>query len=352
MRASDPVVHELQGVLPALQPTRLISAEGLARRCGVHAVLVKAECDRPLGNFKVLGGVLAATRALRRHRGEGAQPRDAGQAGAETLLCASDGNHGLAVAFAAHSAGVPARVFLPRSVPEARAGRIAALGAVVERVEGTYDDAVSAASAAAGAGQGLLVSDTSDDPADPVIADVMAGYSVLSHEAKSQWVAAGHPVPSHVFVQAGVGGLAASIADALGPHLLPPRGFVVVESSRAACVGAALQAGRPVMVPGDLHTCADMLSCGIASAPALRALQRAGAQGLAVEEHELLQAAELMTQAVGVPVTPSAAAGLAGLVRVAADATLRARHSLSGDSTVLLVASERVPVPDMAPAAG
>jgi diaminopropionate ammonia-lyase len=330
---------------PAYAPTPLLDLPALAAALGVASVLVKDEGKRPLGSFKALGGVYAGLRALAR---AAAAPvaalldRTQTRPGAlPELVCASDGNHGLAVAAAARLAGARARVFLPAIVPEARVARIAAKGADVVRVPGTYDDAVRAAARAAQEPGHLLIADTGEAPGDPVVADVMAGYRVIAEEICAEIDAAGHASPTHVFVQAGVGGLAAAMAEGLAlPR--PPR-IVVVEPEAAACVAAALAAGRPVRVAGALDTSAEMLSCGEASAPALAILRRHGAAALAVPETALLAAPDFLYAHGGPATTPSGAAGLAGLrVALAAPALARA-FALASSSRILLIATESPP---------
>ena len=299
---------------PIHAPTPLLDLPQLAAALGVAAVLAKDEGRRPLGSFKALGGVYAGLRALARASGLPVaallDPTARSHAAPQlALVCASDGNHGLAVAAAARLAGARAVVFLPAIVPEARVARIAAKGAEVVHVPGTYDDAVRAAADAARDGRALLVSDTGHDPRDPVVADIMAGYGVLAEEIKAQLAEAGHPPPTHLFVQAGVGGLAAAMADGLHAVLAPPARVVAIEPEAAACVAAALAAGRPVAVPGTLDTAAEMLSCGEASAPALLALMRHGAEALAVSEAVLLDTPALLAAHGGPATTPSGAAG-------------------------------------------
>ncbi|HUZ65666.1 MAG TPA: pyridoxal-phosphate dependent enzyme [Acetobacteraceae bacterium] len=331
---------------PAHAATPLRALPRLADALGVASVLVKDEGQRPLGSFKALGGVYAGLRALARAAGmpvagllDPARPRTPLPA----LVCASDGNHGLAVAAAARLAGTRARVFLPAIVPEARAGRIAAKGAEIVRVAGTYDEAVRAAGLAARDGGALLIADTTEDPADPVVRDVMAGYAVMAEEIRTQIAADGHAAPTHLFVQAGVGGLAAAMADALHALMAPPARIVVVEPAGAACVAAALAAGRPVAVSGALETAAEMLSCGEASAPALAILQRHAAQALAVSEAALLEAPGFLAAYDGPGTTPSGAAGVAGVRAATADPAHAARLGLGPESRVLLLVTEAVP---------
>lgn len=325
------------------RPTPLLDLPAVARLAGVARVHAKWEGARPLGSFKSLGGMFAGLRALARATGAAAFDELQARCAARQLrlITASDGNHGLAVAAAARRAGAEAAIYLPDGVGRARAERIAALGGGIVRTAGTYDDAV----AAAARGEGLLVPDTSPDPDDVAVRDVMAGYALMAREIAEQLRVGFRDKPSHLFVQAGVGTLAAAMAEGLRADLREPRRLLVVEPEAAACVARALAAGRPERVPGELHTAAEMLACGLASASAVDILRRHDARAICVDEHRLRSAASAMRDFGGLDSTPSGTAGLAGLLHVAADAGLRDAHALDADSTVLLIVSEAA-VPD------
>jgi diaminopropionate ammonia-lyase len=338
------IAASLRDLDPAYAPTPLLALTALARRLGVAQVLAKDEGRRMLGSFKSLGGTYAGltalARAARRDLSTLLATRPSGQ---PALICASDGNHGLAVAAAARFAGAPAQVFLHAGVPPARARRIADEGAEIVRIAGTYDDAVEAASRAARAGAGLLVADTSDDPNDDIVRDVMAGYGVMAAEIRDQ--AGAQARPTHLFVQAGVGGLAAAMAEGLAGWLAPPGLVVAVEPEQAACLAPALAAGRPVRVPGDLHTAAEMLSCGEASAPALTLLRRHGVRVATVTEAELMDAPRILAETGGPATTPSGAAGFAGALAILADPVRAAELRLDRDSRLLVLITEG-PLPE------
>jgi diaminopropionate ammonia-lyase len=324
---------ELARLSPEYAATPLLDLPLLAARLGVAQVLAKDEGRRMLGSFKSLGGTYAGLRALARAANTDVSGLIAARpAGQPALICASDGNHGLAVAAAARFAGARARVYLHRGVPEVRARRIEQQGAEVVWMDGTYDDAVDAAAAAARTGAGILVADTTNDPNNPVVRDVMAGYGVMVEEIRQQVEAAGHAKPTHLFVQAGVGGLAATLAEGLERWLAPPRSVVVVEPETAAAVGAALASGHPVRVEGDLKTTAEMLSCGEASAPAVEVLRRHRVEAISLSERVLDEAAALLRSCGGPRTTSSGAAGLAGAVT--------ARHGLGPDARVLILVTE------------
>lgn len=333
----------LQGLSPQYAQTPLLDLPKLAAELGVAQVLAKNEAQRALGSFKSLGGTYAGLQALAHATGmsaehllDPARPR----AALPPLITASAGNHGLAVAAAAKFAGGPARIYLYPGVPKARVRRIEAQGAEIVWVEGTYDDAVDRAAAAAKAGEGLLVADTSADPDDRPVADIVAGYGVMAAEIRRQVEASGSLRPTHLFIQAGVGGLAAAMAAGLSGWLAAPAKIVVVEPAAAACVAAALAEGGVVRIAGRLDTSAGMLACGEASAPALRQLRAVGAEATGVPEAALDEAVAGLAVAGGPATTTSGATGLAGLMMAARSPELRALLALSPGSRVLTIISE------------
>ena len=340
------------------RPTTLLELSDLARQLNVGRVFAKLENERPLGNFKAVGGMTAGLKALAGHPAAATPASQPAAASAShpaaasashpaaaapappgplpTLICASEGNHGLSVAAAAARVGAKATIYLPSNANPIRADRIKAIGGEIHWIDGTYDDAVEAAAAAVARGQGLLIPDTSPDPNDRVVKDVMTGYGLITQELRDQL-----PVrPTHLFVQAGVGGLAAAMVDGLHDFMSAPHRILIVEPASAACVSHALAAGHPVLVPGSLQTSAEMLACGLASAPAIEILKQHNVRSLLVNE-DRLQAAPLTLQtAGGPPTTPSGAAGLAGLLYACTDPAHRANHHLTPTSTVLLIITE------------
>lgn len=331
---------QASALLDDYQATALLDLPQLAAAARVRRVYVKAESQRPLGNFKVLGGMVAALRALARATGLETLEELQAATVLPSLICASDGNHGLAVTAAARRAGTRAVIYLPAGVAPARAKRIQQLGGEVVWINGSYDEAVLQAAAAANSGAGLLVADTSADPHDIAVQDVMDGYGLICTELLQQLPADLAQRPSHLFIQAGVGGLAAAMAKGLHDSMRDPHRIIVVEPASAACVALALQAGSAVNASGDLETSAQMLSCGLASTPALAILLQHQASAICVSEAQLRAAITIMQTLGGPASTASGCAGLAGLLHVAADPASRAEHGLDEDSCVLLVVTE------------
>ncbi len=319
---------------PSYRPTPLVALPALADRLGLGAILCKDESHRfGAGGVKALGAPYGL-RALLRQRVGG---------GPFVAVAATDGNHGLALAWAARRQGGLARIFVGRDVDEVRLGRIRAEGAEVVVVDGTYDDAVLAARHVADSDGALLVTDTDYDGDSKVCAAIMAGYGVLAEEAWQQGLA--EAPPSHVFVQCGVGGVAGGVAAALWRRMSPvvPR-LITVEPASAACVLASLRAGASTPVGGDLRTRMAGLACGRMSVPAWEVVSRLAFAGLALDDEvaEVVQAALVAGAWGDAPLATwdTGVAGLAGLVAAASDDACRPLLRLDGASRVLVINTE------------
>jgi diaminopropionate ammonia-lyase len=206
----------------SLRPTPLTSLPHLARTLGLGAVLAKDETARfGLNAFKLLGARFAIEQLI----GEGAvRPGD-------TLVCASEGNHGRAVAHTARAVGCAARVYLSESVAQARADAIAGEGAVVVRVPGTYDDAVRVAAAEAAEHGWTVISDTSWPEYERIPRLIMLGYSWMVDEMVSAMPPGWRP--DVIFVPGGVGGLLATLED---PAARPLRDALALDASSTVVV--------------------------------------------------------------------------------------------------------------------
>ncbi len=322
---------------PDHAPTPLRRLDGLARALGVAAIDYKDEAGRlGLGSFKAMGGGWAVAR-LAAERGPDL-----------TVTCATDGNHGRAVAWGAARAGCRAVIYVHAGVSARRRAAIQALGAEVRVVPGTYDDAVRRSAADAARAGWTLVSDTSWPGYEAIPRLVMDGYSVMAEEALDQLDAR----PSHVFLQAGVGGLAAAVASRIERRWGAARPtVVVVEPDRAACLMASAAAGRPVAVPGELDTVMAGLACGEPSLLAWRVLERLADLFLAIPDHAATATMRLLAEGVGgdppLVAGESGVAGLAGAIALASSPDPARRAGLGPDSRILVIGSEGATDPEL-----
>ena len=182
--------------------------------------------------------------------------RALGPLGPLTLVAATDGNHGRAVAHMARLLGYPARIFVPAGTAAARIDGIESEGAPVTVVDGSYDDAVRA-SAALATDDVFVVSDTSWEGYTEVPATVIDGYETIFAEVDEQLPDA----PEVVVVPMGVGALAAATACDYADRAT----VVVVEPLSAACGLESAEAGRPVEVPPPHDSIMAGLNCGMVS---------------------------------------------------------------------------------------
>ena len=343
---------------PGYHPTPLRRLPKLASAARIAEILYKDESGRfGVGSFKALGGAYAVLRVLQRHIFERAgvqasasdiaSPRYADRASSVTVTAATDGNHGRSVAWGARTFGCRCVIYLPDSVSEGRIRAIEAYGAQVKRIPGTFDDAVRAAASDAAKHGWQVVPDTSSEGGSDVPRNVMQGYTLLIDEAASQCAA----LPSHVFVQAGVGGLAAAVCAYLWERYgtARPR-LVVVEPEKADCFFRSARAGCPTPAQGALDTIMGGLACGEVSPLAWRILAT-GAHAFATIDDEA--AADCMRLlAAGrcgddpIVAGESAVGGLAALLLACADTTARGSLRLSHESRVLVLGTEGATDPE------
>jgi diaminopropionate ammonia-lyase len=199
-------VARLLALCPAHAHTPLHDMPALARQAGAGRVFVKDERARMgLGSFKALGAAHAIAReAAAAVQGDGWTQALTGR----TYVTASAGNHGLSVAAGARLFGARAVIYLAEMVPEAFAARLHAKGAQVVRAGATYEASMEAAEQAARDQGWTLLSDSSWPGYTELPLRVMEGYLQLAAEAAAQMEIA----PTHILLQAGVGGLAAAVA--------------------------------------------------------------------------------------------------------------------------------------------
>jgi len=332
--------------------TPLVALPGLAAAVGVAAIHVKDEGQRlGLGSFKALGGAYAVIRlVLEEAEARLGRPVDIEElhapeiraiAGTMTFACATDGNHGRSVAQGAQLVGARAAIFVHAGVSDERVAAIARFGAEMIRVAGSYDDSVREAAQTAKEKAWTVVSDTSWPGYERIPGLVMQGYTALVREALRQMP----EPPSHVFIQAGVGGIAAAVAGHLALTLGEQRPvFTVVDPARAACLFETAKAGHPVTVPHDEPTVMAMLECYEPSLVAWRVLSRVADAFMTVDEEDAVAVMRRLANPVGgdpaVIAGESGGVGLAGFLKAAADPAAKAALSIDATSRVFVVNTE------------
>lgn len=316
----------------------MVDAPGIAAKLGVAQAWVKDESSRlGLPSFKILGASWAAFRALSDRLGgpvdaasslRGLRERLAAEPYTLTLVAATDGNHGRAVARIAHTLGLGADILVPGDMSQARIEAIASEGARVTVVEGSYDDAV-ACSAAEADDRNLVISDTAWPGYERVPRWVVEGYGTIGWEVKDQLAQLKAAAPELVAAQIGVGAFAASVVSQFAAKAR----VIGVEPIDAACALAAAVAGERVEVPGPHSSAMAGLNCGLVSSIAWPVLSAGISAFVSVTDEDAGEAMRLLAQA-GIISGESGAAGLAGLL------AFRDELGLAEHTSVLIVSTE------------
>jgi len=339
---------------PGHVETPLYQLHGLAARLGVAALHYKDEGGRfGLKSFKALGGAYAVFRLLKKtvEARNGGQPVNSQQIIAGTfgdivktvtVTCATDGNHGRSVAWGAQLFGCRCVIYVHQSVSEGRCSAIAQYGADVIRVPGNYDDSVRHAEGQARKNGWTVVSDTTYEGYREIPIDVMHGYGVMSREIVRRM--ADEP-PTLVFVQAGVGALAASVCAAfwLAWGARRPQ-LVIVEPTQADCFFQSGMAGRPIAVTGDLDTVMAGLACGEVSPLAWEIIDAGASAYAVVDDRFALDAMRALASPVSgdpaIVAGETGASGLAALLAAEGHEEIWRTLGLGAQSRVLLIGSE------------
>jgi diaminopropionate ammonia-lyase len=312
--------------LPGYTPTPLVEAPGLAAELGVERLWCKDESARlGLPSFKILGASWAVYRLLTGKLG--AEPAWAdldelraavAALGPLSLVAATDGNHGRAVARMAKLLGLGAHVLVPVGTADARIAGIESEGARVDVIDGTYDDAV-AESARLADDHTLVVSDTSWDGYTEVPSWVIEGYATIFAEVDEALAELGAPPPDVVVVPMGVGALTAAVVAHWSAHST----VVAVEPLDAACGLASAAGGGPTEVPGPHESIMAGLNCGNVSVIAWPAVAAGVDVFVAVPDADAEQAMRDL-DTVGIEAGETGGAALAGLRALAASDEWRA----------------------------
>jgi diaminopropionate ammonia-lyase len=341
--------------LPGYEQTPLVDAPELANALGVGKVFVKDEFSRlGLPAFKILGASWAVHRALEERAGDEGfgdwTTIDDLKAKLEplrplSLVAATDGNHGRAVARVARLLGLGARIFVPGDMAPARREAIAGEGAEVAVVDGTYDEAVERSAEA----EGLLISDTSWPGYERIPWWVIEGYSTMLWEIEDELERRGERGPDLVVVQVGVGAFAAAVARHFrGPRASSRPKLVAVEPAGAACLFESVSAERLVSVPGPHESIMAGLNCGRPSLVAWPTLYGSIDLLLSVDDEPVREAMRLAAES-GIVSGETGASGLGGLLallRTEEGGEARRELGVSGETRILVFNSEGATDPD------
>ena len=338
--------------------TPLYDLPDAAARCQVGRLCLKDESVRsPLGSFKALGAPIALVRQILRLHPD-FEPaailtgRYAEALRGYTVISATDGNHGRGLAAAAQDAGCRCVIVLHAHVSPEREQAIAAYGADIVRIAGNYDESVQEAARLAAAHGWQVIADTSYDGYEDIPRDVMQGYGAIAEEIVEQTSAQRGRAGAftHVFLQGGVGGMAAGLASYFWEYHGPQRPcFISVEPAQADCLLQSAIQGRPAKATGTVDSVMAGLACGETSPLAWRFLQPCVDVFMTIEDEQAIEAMRTLAQGserdTPIVAGESGVAGLAALEWLRSDPQRSEQVGLTAESRVLIISTEGATAP-------
>jgi diaminopropionate ammonia-lyase len=346
---------------PQYSKTPLARLDQMARHLGLNALFVKDESFRfGLNAFKVLGGSFAMANFIAKKLGRDVNEmtykfltssqlhKELGQF---TFFTATDGNHGRGVAWAANKLGQKSVVLMPKGSSPTRLENIRKEGADATITDGNYDECVRMAAArSAQTPNSVVIQDTAWEGYEEIPVWIMQGYGTMAQEAAEQLQSNDCSRPTHIFIQAGVGSLAASVQGYFAniyPYSCPVT--VIVEPNQANCIyrSAAAMDGAIRTVEGDLQTIMAGLACGEPNTIGWDILKNHS--DFFVSCPDYVSAKGMRMLGAPLPKDPRVISGESGavtmglLAEIMTDATLaelRAQLGLNANSRVLLFSTE------------
>lgn len=294
------------GWTPIFKPSSLVKALGLQN------LWIKDESRNPTASFKDRASAIVVARAL--------------ETGRETIVTASTGNAGAALAGMSAAIGQKAVIFAPRTAPPAKIAQLLVFGAEVLLVNGTYDDAFDLTIQAAQE-FGWYCRNTGYNPF------TVEGKKTAAYEIWEMVINPNKPifgdVPLSVFVSVGDGNIISGLHKGfkdlhqLGWLELMPRIFGV-QAQGSAAIANAFFAGNETIIPVSADTLADSISVDLPrdGVRAVRAARQTNGSYLLVSDQEILDGIATLGKS-GIFAEPAGAAAYAGLIKALKDGLLQ-----------------------------
>jgi len=263
-------------------PTPLRKLNKLNKELGFKEIYYKDEDKRfNLKSFKALGGAFAVNKI-------------ANEKGNITVSTATAGNHGRSVAWGAQRLGLKCKIFISEFVSEARAEAMRNLNANVTRVKGNYDASLKECIKLSEKNNWEIIQDVSWDGYKEIPKLIMAGYTIMIKEIIDEIKDNSF---THVFLQAGVGGMAAAMIAGFAKFSTNIPKFIIVEPQNANCVFESISNNKPTTVDIVKETIMGGMSCGDVSTVAWEILKDATNYSLTITDDEIPTVVAMLAEA-------------------------------------------------------
>ena len=340
-------IRKLHKSLDAYKVTPLVELKNFK---GVRSIFIKDESQRfGLKAFKGLGGVWAIYNVISRELGLNNPPleeifKHRDELSKMTFITTTDGNHGKGVSWAAGLFGCKSYVYMPKGTVEVRAQAIRDAGsATVEITDMLYDDCVKYTAQLATENHWHLIQDTSWEGYEEIPAQIMLGYSTLAYEAINQMNIA----PTHIFLQAGVGSMAAAVAAVFAENFKPCPRITIVEPTEVACFYETMRVGdgNIYSATGNGQTMMAGLNCATPCTLAWKILRYFAADSATISDNVAAQAMKILAEHK-ITSGESGCAGFALANAALNSPELRRALELDKDSIIFVINTEGDTDPD------
>ena len=308
--------------------TPLIKLNKLSNELNLNNIFYKDESKRfHLKSFKALGGAFAVDKIAK---------------GKKDIIISSAtaGNHGRSVAWGAQRLGLKCKIFISQYVSKNREKEIRKLGAEVIRVKGNYENSLKKCQIQSKMNKWKIVQDVSNKKYKYIPKLTMAGYSLMIKEISNQT----NKYITHIFLQAGVGGMAAGAVAGVARYFKRIPKIIIVEPEFASCVLKSIQKGKMTKIKIKKNSIMGGMSCSEMSLVPWQILKNAANCCLSIKDTNISKTIALLhdkkLSKIKIVGGECSAPGVISLVSVCNNKRVKNRLEINENSNILLIGCE------------
>ena len=311
------------------KPTPLLLLNKLSKELNLNKIYYKDESKRfDLKSFKALGGAYAVEKVTKGNKDI-------------TVSTATAGNHGRSVAWGAKRLGLKCKIFISEYVSDARGKAMELLGADVVKVKGNYEQSLIECIKQSTENNWQIVQDVAWKDYMLVPTLTMAGYSVMMKEIVDQ---INNEKITHIFLQAGVGGMAGAMVAGAARYLENVPIMIVVEPDSAACVMESIKSGKIKKIDIQRESLMGGMSCGEPSLVPWKILKKSVNNCISLPDDDIGKTMKLCANASfgddNIIAGENSAPGIISLIASCNDENIKNKLNLNSNSNILLIGCE------------
>ena len=310
------------------QPTPLESLNKLSKELELKNIFYKDESKRfGLKSFKALGGAYAVEKITKGRKDI-------------TVSTATAGNHGKSVAWGAKNLGLNCKIFISENVSETRAEEMRNFNAEVIRVKGNYENSLNVCKEESKKNKWEIIQDVAWPDYELVPKLTMAGYSTMIKEISVQT----NEYVTHIFLQAGVGGMAAGVVAGVANYFKKVPKIIIVEPENANCVMQSIENNTPTSVDIKRESIMGGMSCGDVSLVPWQILKNSVNNCVSVSDKFVSQTvamlADKMLSDISIVGGECATPGITSLISCCNNKETKSALDINENSNILLIGCE------------